>query len=109
MNSALDSIQTSYRFRKPIDSIRNMKERTAEAKKNLDRLKANKLMKLNERLDSAASLLGSYNPENVLKRGYAMVSRNDEVISRNAKLKENDLVNLKFSDGSSDAIINSKN
>ncbi|MBX7043594.1 MAG: exodeoxyribonuclease VII large subunit [Ignavibacteria bacterium] len=104
----LDNIENSYHFKKPADTLVNAAKRLDEIKiKLLQRVSAG-LKDCSKSLDSSASLLSSYNPENVLKRGFAIVSKNGNVVQRNAMLEKGDSVGIRFYDGSSNAIINEK-
>lgn len=58
-----------------------------------------------EKLNALTAKLNSLNPNNVLERGYALISRADHVISRASDLNANDLINITFSDGKTKAII----
>lgn len=50
----------------------------------------------------SAKLL-SLNPKNVLERGYAFITRDQEVIKNAAGLKTKDIINIQFSDGNARA------
>lgn len=104
----LDNIENSYHFKKPADTLGNAGKKLDEIKSKLLQRVSAGLKDCRRSLDSAASLLGSYNPENVLKRGFAMVSKNGNVVQRNASIEKGDLVGIRFFDGSSNAIINEK-
>ena len=63
-------------------------------------LKLNNERLLLKRLNT---LLEAYNAENVLKRGYSLVFQDEKIVKRKAELKK-EVFQLRFADGSIDAI-----
>lgn len=55
---------------------------------------------INETLVAKSTRLEALNPTNVLNRGYAFISKNEEIIKSAKKLKVKDEVKITFSDGS---------
>jgi exodeoxyribonuclease VII large subunit len=104
----VNNIGSSYHFRKPADNIRNAGIRLEDLEKHFTILMLTRLKTGTAKLDSIDSLLKSFNPGNVLKRGYAIISRDSEIIQKNAQLDVGDNIKVKFSDGSSKATINEK-
>lgn len=60
---------------------------------------------VNEEYTHLNASLRSLNPANVLERGYAFISRGEEIIKSAATLKENDHINIQFKDGVTKAIV----
>jgi exodeoxyribonuclease VII large subunit len=81
--------------------------RTAEEKKKiailLAYLKMNSINHLRQSVKGIETLsnhLKIINPENVLKRGFTLTSLNGYIVKNAGMLKENDVIDTKFSDGS---------
>lgn len=108
LKNSLNGIQNSYHFRKPADHIKNASAKLNLVSSNLMKLVTMSLKQARTGIDSAASLLNSFNPENVLKRGFAIIERGEQIIQRNEQLKPGDIVGIRFSDGKSGATINNK-
>ena len=64
-----------------------------------------RINKEDEKLRMNTALLDAYSPLKVLKRGYSVVSHNGKVISQSSQLNKEDLIHIRLSDGSADAII----
>ncbi len=96
---SLDSIEKSYFFNKPIDLLNEYKMRTDEMQKDFERLTKEKLLKLKDSLQNKEKLLYSISPEQTLKRGFSYVIKDGKLISRKAKLKKGENINVKFFDG----------
>ncbi|MDQ5885801.1 MAG: Exodeoxyribonuclease 7 large subunit [Patescibacteria group bacterium] len=56
-------------------------------------------------VDAARQLLVSYDPRQILKRGYAIVKQNGVVASSIKQLKHGDIISLTLSDGTANAVI----
>ena len=61
------------------------------------------------RLNSSASLLDSYSPLKVLRRGYSLTLKGKRVITKADDVSVGDMVEIKFSDSSVNAEIKNKN
>jgi exodeoxyribonuclease VII large subunit len=78
-------------------------ERENSIKKYLTDLKLNsiKYLKLSSnRIEALNNNLLILNPENVLKRGYTLTSLNGCIVKNAGTLKEGDIIDTQFSDGS---------
>ena len=106
--SELKNIEKSYYFRRPADNIRNARIKLDETAKSIKSIPLKSIKTIVSKLDSFDSLLKSVNPENVLKRGFVLVSRDNIVIQKSALLSEGDKIEMTFSDGRSKATINEK-
>lgn len=104
----LTSIERSYYFKRPADNIRNASVKLDETAKSIKSFTLKSIKTVKTKLDSFDSLLKSVNPENVLKRGFVLVSRDNIVIQKSALLSEGDKVVMTFSDGRTNATINEK-
>jgi exodeoxyribonuclease VII large subunit len=74
-------------------SLTRRKEILASASKN-------RLIVINNQLTGFINSLKMLNPENVLKRGYTITSLNGKILKKCKKVKKEDLLDTKFSDGS---------
>lgn len=62
-----------------------------------------RLNRQSEEVTFLSAKLLSLNPKNVLERGYAFITRDQEVIKNAAGLKTKDIINIQFSDGNARA------
>jgi len=69
-------------------------------KQSLATIYKNYLTNINSRISGFNNSLKMLDPENVLKRGYTITSLNGKIVKKRIELKENDLINTRFSDGS---------
>lgn len=60
---------------------------------------------LSENLTHQKATLMSLNPRNILKRGYAFISKEDEIVASATQLKPEDQIKIQFNDGSVKAIV----
>lgn len=58
-----------------------------------------------EELGKSTSALMSLNPRNILQRGYAFISRNEEIITSSKALNTKDNIKIQFNDGTVNATI----
>lgn len=61
--------------------------------------------KQSEEVTYMRATLSSLNPANILKRGYAFISRNEEIITAKSSLQPDDLINITFNDGEVRAVV----
>jgi exodeoxyribonuclease VII large subunit len=69
-------------------------------KRSLSGYSINCLNKMKNKVAGCDSLLKILDPENVLKRGYTITSRNGKIIKKCTEVKKEDLIDTRFSDGS---------
>ena len=127
LKSGLNKIENNYYFKKPADMINeykmnldNIEQKLADnAKKKLNEIKirleriskelmfipGRSILNLKKLLNSNEKLLNSLNPENVLKRGFAIIKMGDKIISYKKQLNVNDNIQINFNDGEADAVI----
>jgi len=99
---AINSAISSYVFNRPRDLIREYSQRMDELERTLissykhfAKLVENKYISLKSRLEALS-------PSNVLKRGYAIVRKDDCIISRAKQLHKGEEANIQFFDGKID-------
>ena len=67
------------------------------------------LFKCENQLSNLDSLLMSYNPDEVLKRGFAIIStEEDEPLTSISSLSVSQLINIKMYDGKASVVVKSK-
>ncbi|HEX9656768.1 MAG TPA: exodeoxyribonuclease VII large subunit [Bacteroidota bacterium] len=95
----------SYTFNKPLDLLRQMNQRIDEIHRTLGvsmehihALTASRMNALQQRIEAL-------NPELVLKRGYAMVYRDTNIISSSSSLHLQDEIRVRFRDGEKKSVI----
>ena len=95
----------SYTFNKPLDLLRQMNQRIDEIHRTLGvsmehihALTASRMNALQQRIEAL-------NPELVLKRGYAMVYRDTNIISSSSSLYLQDEIRVRFRDGEKKSVI----
>ncbi len=73
-----------------------------------ERLKRSILLNMNrysETLTHTSATLMSLNPRNILQRGYAFISKDEDIVTSSKDLSVDDAIKIQFSDGSVRAII----
>jgi exodeoxyribonuclease VII large subunit len=68
-------------------------------KEGINRSALNTINSANMKLSGLSNSLGILNPENVLKRGYTITSNNGKIIKSRSDLKNEDILETRFSDG----------
>lgn len=59
----------------------------------------NLIVSLKQKIDHASQLLQSYNPQNVLGRGYSITKYNNKIIKDKKKIKKNDIIETVLAHG----------
>lgn len=103
--SHITSLVSSYAFNNPIDKVRQFSQRLDELERLLDFSLIHKYKSTKQNLDSLAHRLESLNPDNALKRGYAMVYKNSHIVDKAGSLVYADEINIKFKDGNVNAAV----
>ena len=89
----------TYSFNKPIDLLRQYSQRVDELDRGLSSAVSHRLALLKASSISLDHRIVALDPGLVLKRGYTMVSMGGKVISSARRLKHEDEIEIKFSDG----------
>jgi exodeoxyribonuclease VII large subunit len=90
----------SYAFNRPIDLFRQQSQRFDEITRVLQSSTEHLFALTRSRTTALQQRIASLNPRQVLKRGYAMVLREGNIISSSNALHPDDLVDVEFHDGS---------
>ena len=94
-----------HAFNRPVDQLFQLKQRSEDL---LHRLERSGTLYLSSRRDQVAGTLKQLhllNPELPLKKGYALVEQDGLLIRSASQLQQDCLVQLRFHDGSRDAVI----
>ena len=105
LREILDALEGSYAFNRPMDVLDEYKYRLDEIDRSVERTIKEKFYSLNNSLNYIDKILKNVDPQTIMRRGYAVVKRNDEVVSRAEGLKSKDDVSISFFDGSKEAQI----
>lgn len=89
----------------PVIRINTLKFKNAEYLKTIKSIIFNKIDNYKYRIDSLTEKLNILNPNNILNRGYALVVKNDKIISsiNDVNIKEN--IEIKMKDGYIDSFV----
>lgn len=89
----------------PVIRINTLKFKNAEYLKTMKSIIFNKIDNYKYRIDSLTEKLTILNPNNILNRGYALVVKNDKIISsiNDVNIKEN--IEIKMKDGYIDSFV----
>lgn len=105
LKKIIDNSSSNYYFRRISDIINEYKFRLDEIDKKILYNISGKFNVLKRSLDSSDKLLNSLSPEQVLKRGFTIVTRDKKVINRKSGLKKFDNIDINFYDGETSAVI----
>lgn len=96
---------SSYSFNKPLDLLRRHSQRLDELDRTLAKSIGHNVALLKSRTDALDHRIRALDPQMTLKRGYAIVSRNDTIISSRALLHAEDAIDIRFHDGIARSIV----
>lgn len=86
----------------PINLIHSFQQRVDELTYRLNHLTKNQLHEKNNRIQFLTKRLLSLSPYEALKRGYAIVRKENKIINSVKKVEKNQEINIKLSDGTID-------
>ena len=101
---SLDLLDKRLSLQSPEVKIANEKRALEQLALRLNNVRTNYFSGRATALDSLEKRLLALNPENVMKRGYAFVRRNEKVITSAADLNTGDRIDIRFVDGERSAI-----
>ena len=103
----IQSIESSYAFRKPLDLFKQYSQTIDEISHRLKITYKHKLSLLKENLSNYEERLKSLDPFAVLKRGYSICYKlpEEEVVRNSKELKVDDEVKIKFYEGEAEGKI----
>jgi len=89
----------SYALNKPIELIRFKAQKLDDMSFRMKRVMDHVFVQEKNKVKNLKSHLEAFNPQNVLKRGYAMVKRGNKIIVSSKELFNQDKIELTFHDG----------
>lgn len=89
----------SYSFNRPIDLLRQYSQRVDELDRGLSSAISHRLALLKAMSQDLHHRITALDPELVLRRGYAIVYKGDEIVGTANRLHSNDEIDIKFRDG----------
>ncbi len=103
----LEGLANSYAMRSPLDRLTQARQRLDELGMRLAENIASTLGENRQRHETLSARLQALNPESVLARGYAIVSkaRDGKVIVRSGQAKEAEQIKIQLSEGRLRAVI----
>ena len=101
----VESFSKSYIFNRTKDLINDYKIQLDDISTELLDVVNMKFLNSKNVIDNYEKILNSVSPENTLKRGFAIIEKDNQIISRSKKLTEGDNVVIKFYDDKKKAIV----
>lgn len=101
----LKLLQQSFNFKNLNQQITQEKQSVYQLHSRLSKIMSNNITNLKTVLKNKLENLNNLSPTNTMLRGYAIVNKDDEVITSTHKLNENDKISLTMKDGSVDAMV----
>ena len=101
----LKLLQQSFNFKNLNQQITQEKQSVYQLHSRLSKIMSNNITNLKTVLKNKLENLNNLSPTNTMLRGYAIVNKDDEVITSTHKLNENDKISLTMKDGSVDATV----
>jgi exodeoxyribonuclease VII large subunit len=95
----LKRLLLSYSFNRPKDLVLQYSQRVDELEKSLSLAIAHRFDSAQKRQTSLYQQLEALSPRNVLRRGYVIVRKGQQVVTKAGLLQEGDLADLQFQDG----------
>lgn len=101
----INSLLKSYALNKPIDMLRRYQQKIDESLNFIETKIRHKIEINKKEIESFHKRLISVNPKSILKRGYCIVERDNNIITEAKKLNKDDFVKLIFKDYNREAQI----
>lgn len=101
----LKLLQQSFNFKNLNQQITQEKQSVYQLHSRLSKIMSNNITNLKTVLKNKLESLNNLSPTNTMLRGYAIVNKDNEVITSTHKLNENDQISLTMKDGSVDATV----
>lgn len=98
-NERIRNLLKSYAFNRPRDLLRQYSQRVDELERTMTAAMAHKISMMQAASNSFRSQLHALDPNAVLRRGYAIVRKNNLVVSSHKNLRTNDEIEIHFHDG----------
>ena len=101
----LKLLQQSFNFKNLNQQITQEKQSVYQLHSRLSKIMSNNITNLKTVLKNKLESLNNLSPTNTMLRGYAIVNKDNEVVTSTHKLNENDKISLTMKDGSVDAMV----
>lgn len=101
----LKLLQQSFNFKNLNQQITQEKQSIYQLHSGLSKIMSNNITNLKTVLKNKLESLNNLSPTNTMLRGYAIVNKDNEVVTSTHKLNENDQISLTMKDGSVDATV----
>ncbi|WP_080241854.1 exodeoxyribonuclease VII large subunit [Staphylococcus epidermidis] len=101
----LKLLQQSFNFKNLNQQITLEKQSIYQLHSRLSKIMSNNITNLKTVLKNKLESLNNLSPTNTMLRGYAIVNKDNEVVTSTHKLNENDQISLTMKDGSVDATV----
>jgi len=101
----LKLLQQSFNFKNLNQQITQEKQSIYQLHSRLSKIMSNNITNLKTALKNKLESLNNLSPTNTMLRGYAIVNKDNEVVTSTHKLNENDQISLTMKDGSVDATV----
>ncbi|MCO6333334.1 exodeoxyribonuclease VII large subunit [Staphylococcus epidermidis] len=101
----LKLLQQSFNFKNLNQQITQEKQSVYQLHSRLSKIMSNNITNLKTVLKNKLESLNNLSPTNTMLRGYAIVNKDNEVVTSTHKLNENDEISLTMKDGSVDATV----
>ena len=101
----LKLLQQSFNFKNLNQQITQEKQSIYQLHSRLSKIMSNNITNLKTVLKNKLESLNNLSPTNTMLRGYAIVNKDNEVVTSTHKLNENDQISLTMKDGSVEATV----
>lgn len=101
----LKLLQQSFNFKNLNQQITQEKQSIYQLHSRLSKIMSNNITNLKTVLKNKLESLNNLSPTNTMLRGYAIVNKDNEVVTSTHKFNENDQISLTMKDGSVDATV----
>lgn len=101
----LKLLQQSFNFKNLNQQITQEKQSVYQLHSRLSKIMSNNITNLKTVLKNKLESLNNLSPTNTMLRGYAIVNKDNDVVTSTHKLNENDQISLTMKDGSVDATV----
>ena len=101
----LKLLEQSFNFKNLNQQITQEKQSIYQLHSRLSKIMSNNITNLKTVLKNKLESLNNLSPTNTMLRGYAIVNKDNEVVTSTHKLNENDQISLTMKDGSVDATV----
>jgi len=98
-STAIRHLLTSYAMSRPVDLHRQLSQRLDELQKTMSVAADHRVALTSAAVDSLTHRITALDPHRTLKRGYAIVRKENRIIGSRAPLRARDTIEVEFHDG----------